>query len=588
MSVLAGVTAVNYLFLGGRNTAGFMFFGVMGCVLIGGGIFWSARRLSNRSVAIVAPDAERLEKLFRPFSEGVSFRQIDGEDARAIDLKSPLCVIGSQYLESLVSEDKDRDTSKARFVVAHELSHLLSGDMKSFMVAAIGVSMVLGVGFGCFLAMLRADLTFDIRTIAGFGYLAFAYAAIIYWVIRVREFYADKIAGLIIGEEVGHKVLAKAARAAKYIRYPFWYFVTHPSPADRLRHYDEFSGIYEYSVTKLLACAFALSCSIILIPISTLSFEAAFTKTTIGLGSLVALLPMAAILLLGIFIQFHIVFHLVVPATIGEKESFVSITLKCLVLIACALINLEIISLLIFRREIVSYAMDKVIVDNLVVGCANLLVTHWVYFFMARQFRANGGDVVRPRLQRSWQWCGAIIATVLVLVTYAASKRLFSLPADATGVDEISALITISVVSAFIIGLTYLAWRRAVRKNAKRIFEIKRASVADQIVPGQRYMIGVELLREPFLFRLGCYVAFYIAGLYFVLQVAAINDPDPQPLGEVSAEFPPEWVITMRSSRDGAYFLAWTFFIFPIQLLVLKIKGGLFPARRVITVADRE
>jgi hypothetical protein len=460
--------------------------------------------------------------------------------------------------------------------------------MKSFIGAALGVSMALGLGFGCFLVMLRGHLTFDLRTISGFGYLAFVYAAIIYWVIRVREFYADKIAGLIIAEEIGHNVLAKAARAAKYVRYPFWYFVTHPSPADRLKNYDNFSGVYEYSAAKLLACAFALSCFFILIPISTLSFEAAFTNTTIGLGSLVALLPMAAILLFGVFIQFHVVFHLVVPATIGSRESFVGITFRCLAMIACAVINLEIISLLILRREVVSYAVDKVDINNLVVGCANLLVTHWVLFFMGCQFRANGGDVVGPRLQRSWQWCGAIIATVLTSLVYAVSTTIFSSPADAIGADESAALIIIAIVSVFIIGLSYLAWLRAVRKNAKRILEIKRASDADQVAPGQRYAIGVELMRPPFLFRLGCYVAFYIAGLYLVLQMAAINDPDPQPLGEVSDDFRLEWAITMRSSRDGAYFLAWTFFIFPIQLLVLKIRGGgLFPAKRVITVVER-
>jgi hypothetical protein len=426
--------------------------------------------------------------------------------------------------------------------------------------------------------MLHARLSFEFRTVAGFLYIAFAYTAFIYWVLRIREFYADRVAGLIAGQEVGKNVLERAARAAKYTKFPVWYFMTHPKPADRLDHYQNFSGVYEYSLTKILVCAFALSCYVVLVPISTLSFQAAFTHATVGLTSLVALVPMAAIIVAGALLQFHIIFHLVISATIGANETFIKVTLKCLAMIVCGLINLEIISLLFFRREIVTSAREMIDGTNIINACACLLVTHWTYYLMARKFRAEEGSALGLRLQRSWQWCGGIISVVITTTITTGASLLWQ-----DSAENMSAVVVVSIVAAAISGLAYLRWRAAVRADAKRITNLKNTLDARQIALGQRYVIGFDTVRPPLLTRLACVAAVYFGGLYLILQMAAINESGINLPRSLPEDLRLDYQITMRSSRDGAYFLAWTFFIFPLQYLIIRRKGPLFPAKKVMT-----
>jgi hypothetical protein len=108
VSFLALITAFNYLALGGRQTVSLLLLGGITFFLCAGGIFHSARALARRATPVDARDADRLQKQFRPFADGVSFRQNEGEDARALELKSPTCVIGRKYVIALTSDQERR------------------------------------------------------------------------------------------------------------------------------------------------------------------------------------------------------------------------------------------------------------------------------------------------------------------------------------------------------------------------------------------------------------------------------------------------------------------------------------------------
>ncbi len=150
-------------------------FGLVASILCAGAIFFLARR-GRGTQPVEAREADHLREQFRPFADGMSFRQTEGEDAYALDLGTPTCVIGRKYVAALTSDDGRGDVAKAKFVVAHELSHLLSRDTKDF-YGTFGAHASLGArvpDLACLVELLQGLLPFTFRTIAGFAYVGLA------------------------------------------------------------------------------------------------------------------------------------------------------------------------------------------------------------------------------------------------------------------------------------------------------------------------------------------------------------------------------------------------------------------------------
>ncbi len=276
----------------------------------------------------------------------------------------------------------------------------------------------------------------------------------------------------------------------------------------------------------LLICAFVLSSSVLVVPLAFYSFRDAFNTACIGLPSLLALPLMGAVAVTALVSVLYINFHLVVPATIVGAESFVGITIKCMALLLCAAANLEIISLLFSGREIISLLVEhSTNPAEMALSLTSPLLLHWVYFFMARQFCRTGAGKISSRLRRRWQWYGGFLA-ILLLGMISSILRVEPVLPSSDDVRDWSDNIATVALTTILIGLTYWAWRRALRKNKEHFSKIQSVKSSRSRSDGARTTVSRRMGQSDRPVPTGVLRCGVCRGLIFFIRMRRTPDSD--------------------------------------------------------------
>ncbi|MDD5195160.1 MAG: M48 family metalloprotease [Candidatus Omnitrophica bacterium] len=183
-------------------------------------------------------DIERINKIGRPIASACDrkeinyyFYVIEEDEKGKKDEKNAFSIPGGYVyiFKALMDELSDDELA---FVLAHEVSHVVSRHGVKRLQAAMGYNLLMVASVGA-----RADPEF----ING---LSFALAQIISGYSREDEFNADELAAkylktLNYEPKVGISVLEKLYKENKKEIRPLSYFKTHPYTAQRIRHIKE-------------------------------------------------------------------------------------------------------------------------------------------------------------------------------------------------------------------------------------------------------------------------------------------------------------------------------------------------------------
>lgn len=356
ISYYAVIAGFAFLFFGGKSTVWLIIIPIAAVTVVAVIIQQANRSDVKHSQKVPTDHSNILTKSFIYFAHDVEFLTRPSGDARALQINNNYyCILRPNQIFD-ITEGGEREKQQSKFVVAHELAHIASGDTRDLHRATLSATLAIFTGIAVFIAMLLGHLKFTAKPVIGLLYLGLIYFFLIHWVLRIREFYADKIAGSIIGPEHGLGVLSRSARISKFLKFSWKYFLTHPSPSARERIFEDFREIYQYSWARVLLSAFVLSAIFFVGPLAAIGVDSNINVTNIGLGSAAGMIFFVGLVIFGIWLQYYVIYQNVVPVALLNELSMLKVTLRCILLYIFGLLNAEIICGLFADREFIQFA----------------------------------------------------------------------------------------------------------------------------------------------------------------------------------------------------------------------------------------
>jgi hypothetical protein len=361
---------------------------------------------------------------------------------------------------------------------------------------------------------------------------------------------------------------------ARFIKFPITYRLTHPLPRDRLRLFQDFTIVYRYSMPKLLLSAFVLSSCVFLFPLSALSIGNTINVGNIGLGSVPAVILVVLTLLLGVFIQFYVLYSNIVAASILGEIDLVGILWRYVLMLVSIIFNLEIISVAFLDRHLWESPLNETPFAKLATMTVGLLVSQLIYYRFGRDIaKVKGLKLISSALRRKTISYGLVLS-FLVMILF----NCFLAPVGSA--EELSLVLMISIITAVLILTLYLLWLRTFPRSLPGGRHSERRGRGTFV--GSEWEAETEMIfrstRPSLAVRVALYLGLYLFGFYFMTELAAINQPDSPLLGHMSDDVQAYWIAEEHLSRDTAYGALWTVFFFVI-LARNRRKGGLFPSR---------
>jgi hypothetical protein len=190
-------------------------------------------------------------------SKNIEFRVTQDRDARAIQSrKLKICILPQQDVEVLGSSNKeDIDSeriSSSLAKISHELSHLVSNDAALFSVFTLSWLAGLGLSISVWILFVSYGAPFRISGLSALAMTGLFFLSAGYNAIRLREFYADRLAAYLQPDNMIDGFLSKNTRREKFLKFPFTYRMTHPASAERLTVFRDFRSVYQLRVVDML------------------------------------------------------------------------------------------------------------------------------------------------------------------------------------------------------------------------------------------------------------------------------------------------------------------------------------------------
>jgi hypothetical protein len=221
---------------------------------------------------------ETIRRIDHLFAEGVirnvEFRVGRVKDARAVRYgRRQCCLLSQEDIKSLEAlEVGNLGSGRESFVVAkisHELAHILSNDADAFSLFTLAWCWGLGLFTVVWLEFVaRTGEGFRVTGLAGLALILSLFGACGYQAVRLREFYADRLAAYLSPEAKIEAFLEKNALRERFLTFPFGYRLTHPTFLDRLAVFRNFSAIYQFRTLDIFAFSFLYALLYFVVPMT--------------------------------------------------------------------------------------------------------------------------------------------------------------------------------------------------------------------------------------------------------------------------------------------------------------------------------